>query len=94
MIGTYGGPVVSATPDELQDIKGIYHKCFDDNQTPNWWFACYEILHHCKSKVTKGDLKKMDEFIRNNGGMITDSESVIKHILDSLKMYLDNKRKS
>lgn len=88
VIGPLGSPASTASPPEQQIIEGLFKKYCPQNQNFNWWNACNRILHQNDYKVSRKDLNQIEEFIRNNGGVITDSQSVIQCVLDSVEKYL------
>jgi len=87
-IGSLGSPASTASSSELQLVKKLFKKYCPQEQDFNWWEACYKMLHQNDYKISKENLKQIEEFIRNNGGIITDSQSVIKGVLDSLEKHL------
>ncbi|MDD4986255.1 MAG: hypothetical protein PHQ43_10800, partial [Dehalococcoidales bacterium] len=44
--------------------------------------------HQSDREIGKEDLKQIREFIRNNGGIITDSQSVISCVIRSVEKYV------
>jgi len=88
VIGSLGSPASTASPSELQLVERLFKKYCPEGQDFNWWNACYKILYQNDYKVSKEDLKQIENFIRNNGGMITDSQSVIECVINSLEKYL------
>lgn len=88
VIGPLGSPASTASPSELQLVAGLFKKYCPKEQDFNWWNACYRILHQNDYKVSREDLKQIEKFIRNNGGIITDSQSAIECVVDSVKKYL------
>ena len=88
VIGPLGSPASTASPSEQQIIEGLFKKYCPQKQDFNWWNACYRILHQNDYKVSREDLKQIEKFIRNNGGTITDSQSAIQCVLDSVEKYL------
>lgn len=88
VIGSLGGPSSTASPSELQLVERLFKKYCLEGEDFNWWNACYKILHQNDYKVSKQDLKQIKKFIRDNGGMITDSQSVIECVINSLEKYL------
>lgn len=88
VIGPLGSPASTASPSELQLVTGLFKKYCPKEQDFNWWNACYRILHQNDYKVSGEDLKQMEKFIRNNGGIIADSQSAIECVVDSVEKYL------
>ena len=88
VIGPLGSPASTASPTEKQIIERLFKQYCPQKQDFNWWNACYRILHQNDYKVSGEDLKQIEEFIRNNGGVITDSQSAIQCVLDSVEKYL------
>jgi len=88
VIGSLGSPASTASPAELQVVEALFKKYCPEEKDFNWWNACYKILHQSDRKVTKEDLKQIEKFIRNNGGKITDSQSAIECVIDSVEKYL------
>lgn len=88
VIGPLGSPASTASPSELQLVAGLFKKYCPKEQDFNWWNACYRILHQNDYKVSREDLKQIEKFIRNNGGIIADSQSAIQCVVDSVEKYL------
>lgn len=88
VIGPHGSPASTASPTEQQNIKTLFKKYCPQRQDFNWWNACYYILQQTDRPVSIEDFKKIEGFIRNNGGFITDSQSTIQCVLDSVQEYL------
>jgi len=88
VIGPLGSPASTASPLEQQIIEGLFKKYCPQKQDFNWWHACYRILHQNDYRISGKDLEQIEKFIRNNGGVITDSQSTIQCVLDSVEKYL------
>jgi len=93
VIGSIGSPVATASPSASQLVERLFKEYCPKEQGFNWWYACYKILHQNDYTVSKEDLKQIEKFIRNNGGIITDSRSAIECVIDSVKKYLTNNAK-
>ena len=89
MIGPLGSPASIASPLELDRIKELFKKYCPEEPEFNWWYACYKVLHQGGLEVDKEDLMEIEGFIRNNGGMITDSQEVIKSVVQSIEKYIE-----
>ncbi len=88
VIGPIGSPASTASPSELNRIEKLFKKYCPEEREFNWWYVCYKILHQGDRGVSKEDLKEIVGFIRNNGGMITDSQSVIRCVIQSVEKYV------
>jgi hypothetical protein len=87
VIGPLGSPASTASPSESRLVEQLFKEYCPEEQSFNWWYACYKILHQRNYKVSKQDLKKIERFIRNNGGVITDSQSTIEYVISSIEKY-------
>ena len=90
VIGPLGSPASTASPLEVERIKELFKKYCPEEPEFNWWYACYKVLHQGGREVDKEDLKEIEGFIRNNGGMITDSQEVIKSVVQSIEKYAES----
>ena len=88
VIGPLGSPASTASPTQQQTIERLFKKYCPQKQDFNWWNACYSILHQNDHRVSRKDVKKIEGFICDNGGVITDSQSAIQCVLDSVEKYL------
>jgi len=89
VIGPLGNPASTASPLELQLVERLFKKyCPKEQKDFNWWNACYRILHQNDYKISRSDLKQIEKFILNNGGIIADSQSAIQCVVDSVEKYL------
>ena len=88
VIGPLGSPASTASPSELQLVERLFKQYCPKEQNFNWWNACYNILHQNDYPISREDLKEIEKFIRNNGGMITDSQSAITCVIDSVEKHL------
>ena len=88
VVGPIGSPASTASTSELRRVERLFKKYCPQEREFNWWYACYKILHQDDRKVSKEDLKQIEEFIRNNGGMITDSQSVIECVIQYIEKYV------
>ncbi len=88
VIGPLSSPASTASPTEKQIIERLFKKYCPQKQDFNWWNACYRILHQNDFRVSRKDLERIEGFIHNNGGVITDSQSTIQCVLDSVEKYL------
>ena len=90
-LSSLGGPASFASSAELLEIKQLYKKyCLDDSE-PNWWMVSYKILCQNNAKITPEDLRKIETFLRDNGGTFTTSHRIVNFIIASLKQ--DNGRR-
>ena len=86
-LGSLGGPASFACSDELIEIKNLYKKYCLDESEPNVWEVCYKILCQNNAKIEVEDLRKVENFLRDNGGIFTTSHRILNFIIDSLKKY-------
>ncbi len=93
-IGPLGSPKSTANSLELKTINQLYKKYCPGEPDCNDWNICFKILCSEKKKL-KNDLEKIEEFIRNNGGVITNSKRIMECVIDSLENYLvkNNRRR-
>jgi len=90
VIGPLGSPASIASPLELDRIEELFKKYCPEETGFNWWFACHKVLHQSTREVTQADLKEIEGFIRNNGGMITDSQEIIESVVQSTEKYVES----
>jgi len=90
-LGPLGSPESIASSSELQTIKQLYKKYCPEEPEPNIWELCSSLL--CKDiiEISNKDLEKIQDFIRNNGGTITDSDRIMGYVINSLKKYCAGK---
>ncbi|MCW3994422.1 MAG: hypothetical protein NWE85_07680 [Candidatus Bathyarchaeota archaeon] len=82
-----GGPSSIASPLELLEIKQLYKKYCLEGSEPNTWTVCYKILCRNNLKITKKDLSKIKDFLKNNGGVFTTSHRIVDFVINSLNQY-------
>jgi len=87
VIGPLGSPSSIASSPELEDINRLHKKYCPSEPDCNVWNICFKILCSEKNK-SRNDLKRIEEFIRNNGGAITSSKRIIECVIDSIENYL------
>ncbi len=87
-VGPLGSPASTASPSERHAIETLFRKYCPEDKEFNWWTACYKILHQPDREVSGEDSKQILRFLRDNGGILTDSKSVIECVISSLQMYL------
>lgn len=87
-IGPLGSPASTASPLERNVIETLFGKYCPEDKEFNWWTACYKILHQPERKVSGEDRKQILKFLRDNGGIFTDSKSVIECVTSSLQKYV------
>lgn len=90
VVGPLGSPASTASSSELDRIKDLFKKYCPGELEFNWWFACHKILHQDDREIAKEDLKEIEGFIRDNGGMITNSQYTIKCVVESVEKYIEN----
>lgn len=88
LIGSLGSPGSTASTSERELVSGFFKEYCPNDKDFNWWFACYKILHQSDRVVDPDDVRQIEEFIRNNGGVITESQSVIECVVKSVEKYL------
>jgi len=86
-LGPLGGPSSIASSSELLEIKQLYKKYCLEEAEPNTWEMCHKILCRDNAKITREDLRKIENFLRNNGGVLTTSDRILGFIINSLKQY-------
>lgn len=88
MIGPLESPASIASPSELQTIKQLFRKYCPGEPEPNIWEVCNKIFCNADIKIIDEDLAKIELFIRNNGGIITDSDRIIGCVIKLLEKYV------
>ena len=86
-LGPLGGPSSTASSSELIEIKQLYKKYCPEESEPNIWEMCHRILCRANAKIKKEDLRKIENFLRNNGGIFTTSDRILNFIISSLRQY-------
>jgi len=87
-IGPLGSPASTASRSDRQIVEALFKKYCPGEKDFNWWTACYIILHQRDHKVSIEDLRQIERFLRDNGGIITDSKSVIECVMTSLERFV------
>ena len=87
VIGPLGSPKSTASSLELNEINQLYKKYCHGEPNCNIWNVSFKILCSGKNKC-RSDLKKIEDFIRNNGGVITNSKRIMEYVINSIDNYL------
>jgi hypothetical protein len=86
-LGPLGGLSSIASSSEVLEIKQLYKKYCLEESEPNTWEMCHKILCRGNAKITREDLCKIKNFLRNKGGVFTTSDRILGFIINSLKQY-------
>lgn len=88
IIASIGSPASTASNSEREVIQELHKKYCTEEKVFNPWFACFQILSQEKIKVCENDFKKIERFVHNNGGLISDSQRTVDCVIDSIEKYL------
>jgi len=89
-IGSLGGPASTASSSELPTIKQLYKKYYPEKPMVSIWEICNRIICRDDIEIEKKELKQIERFIHNNGGVVTNSHRIIKYVIQSLERLLRN----